>query len=67
MITLIRLFVFMAIWICLGQVLTHFFYPELWENESTRNAIPWLMVIGYAVGTVGDGVSKLVGELFKRA
>lgn len=66
MITLIRLFVFLLIWVVLGQVITHFFYPEFWENETTRNALPWLLLIGYAVGTLGDGVSKAVGMVLKR-
>lgn len=66
MIALIRIFVFMTIWIVLGQMITHFFYPEMWDNESTRTALPWLLFIGYAVGTLGMGVSNIVGELFKR-
>lgn len=65
--TLIRIFVFMVLWIVLGQTLTHFFYPELWETENTRQAIPWLMLIGYAVGTFATGASTLIGEYFKRA
>lgn len=66
MITLIRLFVFLVVWVVLGQVLTHFFYPELWESETTRNALPWLLLIGYTVGTLGDTLSKVVGMVFKR-
>lgn len=66
MITLIRLFVFMSLWIVLGQVLTHFFYPEFWENEATRNALPWLLLIGYIVGTLSDAFSKVVGMVLRR-
>ncbi len=63
---LIRLFVFTVLWVVGGQVLTHVFYPELWESESTRSALPWLLMIGYAVGAISSSLADLAGEVFKR-
>ena len=63
---LVRLLIFMVLWVSLGMTLTHFFYPELWENETTKIAIHWLMVIGYAVGTFSSGIADGIGELLKR-
>jgi TRAP-type C4-dicarboxylate transport system permease small subunit len=63
---LIQCFIFMVLWIVGGQVTTHFFYPEFWETESTKHALPWLLFIGYAVGTVSLAISSALANCFKR-
>lgn len=63
---LIRMFVSVVLWVVLGQVVTHFFFPELWESKSALTTLPWLLLIGYGVGTVASSLADLAGESFKR-
>ena len=63
---LVRLFIFMVLWVGLGSAVTHFFYPEITDNEATKTAVPWLLVIGYAVGTFSSGIADGIGEVLKR-
>ena len=63
---LAKLLVFVLLWASGGMALTHFFYPELWDSETTRDALPWLLAIGYFVGTVADGIANGVATVLKR-
>lgn len=66
MILVVRLFIFMVLWVGLGSAVTHFFYPELSENESTKTAIPWLLLIGYVVGTFSLGLAEGISKALSR-
>lgn len=65
MIYLAKLFVFVLVWVSVGMAFTHFFYPELWDNPTTRDTIPWLLAIGYFVGSLAEGVSSGVVNILK--
>lgn len=54
--------IFLLIWCFAGMGTVHFFFPELWKSEEVREAVPWVMLIGYAVGYFGtiaaDAITK---------
>lgn len=61
----LKIFIFTVLWVFGGQALTHWLYPEMWETEQTREALPWLLFLGYGVGTVAMGVSDVIIQVLK--
>ena len=60
---LVNIFIFMVIWVLAGDALVFFFFPDLLQNEATKQAVPWVMMIGYIVATIGTLVADFITKL----
>lgn len=61
----IKITVFVLIWVLLGQLVIHFTFPELQQQEGVKQALPWLLAIGYIVGSIGDAVAEGIETWYK--